>query len=139
MGKEKGRKRFEKTKNLLRTISTYFHKYLKYNKKAKQFAFSLFRRAKDGRTESECEEEFKEFLEWVSGLNMINFTEYQKVWTAECKHRSVYRQMCYKYYTEEAYCDIHHSRLTTKQVTYQYLHQLIEGLMNPSEFTQFKN
>lgn len=49
-------------------------------------------------SKDEKEQYFRSFMEWVSTLNMTNFQEYQKAWQTDHKFKSIYRQLCFKYY-----------------------------------------
>lgn len=79
-----------------------------------------------------------EFFAWVGELSVGNFNDYENIWTKPHKFRGLYRSICYKYYRNEAYCDIMRSRLTTKEISVQYLVQFIEGILTPSQFYRFK-
>ena len=80
---------------------------------------------------------FSGLLEWVNTLSLNNFQDYQKVWTEPHPFLSLYRQITYKYYVEEAFCDIYHSRLTSKEIYQEYLPQFVAGLLCPRTFTHF--
>lgn len=41
-GREKMRKKFIKTKNLLRNLSSYLHKYIKYNTRCRNFVYKYY-------------------------------------------------------------------------------------------------
>jgi hypothetical protein len=105
---------------------------------------SLMREEKLEQPNEEYELEFevstriREFQTWVSELSIANFSDYEAVWTRPHKFRGLYRICCYKYYRSEALCDIYRSRLTTKQISASYLHQFIEGILQPKEFYRFK-
>ena len=86
----------------------------------------------------EIQHQIKEFHQWLSELSIVNFSDYESVWTKPHKFRGLYRVCCYKYYRGEALCDIYRSRLTTKQISAAYLHQFIEGMLQPKEFYRFK-
>lgn len=75
---------------------------------------AYFQKKFPGSGQEECEVFFSGFLEWIGGLNMTNFQEYQRIWQEENRFLSIYRQLTLKYYIEEAYCDIYNSRLTSK-------------------------
>ncbi len=83
-------------------------------------------------------EQMMEFFTWVGELSIGNFNDYENIWTKPHKFRGLYRTICYKYYRSEAYCDIMRSRLTTKEISVQYLVQFIEGILAPSQFYRFK-
>ena len=74
----------------------------------------------------------------MENLSVINFADYERVWSEPHEFSPLYRQICYKYYKEEVVCDVMRSRLTTKEVTLRYLNQFIEGLFNPKQFYRFK-
>lgn len=161
--------RFTKTKNLLRNISNYMHKFILYNRRARRWVADYFR-ARLARRKPSCEkslsnrseghfieseeeerrpgeeeegeeavgEQTAEFFAWVSELSIGNFNDYEHVWTRPHKFRALYRVICYRYYKNEAYCDILRSRLTTKEISVRYLVQFIEGILQPAHFYRFK-
>ena len=92
----------------------------------------------DVSAEEQVRAEVKDFQNWVAELSIVNFSDYEGVWSKPHKYRGVYRFICYKYYRSEAICDIYRSRLTTKQISAKYLHQFIEGLLQPAHFYRFK-
>ena len=175
--------RFTKTKNLLRNISNYMHKFILYNRRARNWVNHYFRaklaratrkpsaekslsnrsehfiesrpeespeervgeeermgeEERVGEEESEeLGEQRAEFFGWVSELSIGNFNDYEHVWTRPHKFRALYRVICYRYYRNEAYCDILRSRLTTKDISLRYLVQFIEGILHPAQFYRFK-
>jgi hypothetical protein len=138
-GKEKQQKKFLKTKNLLRNLSSYLHKYIKYNPRCRSFILRYLLLRNRECDELESEEFQQSFLEWVGELNLTNFQDYQRVWTQDCKFTSLYRQICYKYYREDLYCDGHASRLSCKPISQQYTPQFSQGLLNPQAFTHVQN
>jgi hypothetical protein len=83
-------------------------------------------------------EQITEFFSWVGELSIGNFNDYENIWTRPHKFRSLYRIICFKYYKNEAFCDIFRSRLTTKEISTQYLVQFIEGILQPAQFYRFK-
>ena len=132
--------RFTKTKNLLRNLSNYMHKFLLYNRRARRWVSDYFRArsAREAEEEEAVAEQTAEFLAWVGELSIGNFNDYELVWTRPHRFRALYRALCYRYYKNEAYCDILRSRLTTKEISVRYLVQFIEGILQPAQFYRFK-
>lgn len=81
IGRDKARKKFLKTKNLLRNLSSYLHKYIKYNQRCKNFIMRWYRKKHGQCEESEMENYYVGLVDWTSSLSLTNFQEYQKVWT----------------------------------------------------------
>ena len=86
----------------------------------------------------EVENEIKDFHQWISELSIVNFSDYESVWTKPHKFRGLYRLCCYRYYRSEALCDVYRSRITTKQSSASFLYQFIQGMLQPKEFYRFK-
>ena len=65
---------------MLRTLSTYLHKYIKYNPKSKDFVEKYYAKKFKDSGKEEAEVFYAGMLEWIGGLNMTNFQEYQRIW-----------------------------------------------------------
>jgi len=81
--------------------------------------------------EFQISNEIREFKQWIDTLSLGNFSDYESIWTKPHKYRGLYRICCYKYYRDEAVCDIYRSRLGAKHISVSYLHQFIEGMLQP--------
>ncbi len=58
---------------------------------------------------------------------------------SDSKFTSLYRQICLKYYVEDLFCDIHVSRLSSKDIILEYTPKFIAGLLDPKNFTHFQS
>lgn len=37
-------------------------------------------------------------MDWISELSIVNFNDYEQVWTKPHKFKALYRVICFKYY-----------------------------------------
>lgn len=89
----------------------------------------------------------KDFHRWVRSLKLVNFRQFREAWTAGREatapqtYLRLYRELCCRFYEEEAVSYILTSRMKnphTKLTHLRYLHRFLEGLADPHDFNYFK-